>query len=220
MSRMASRMRAAATLLRKGRYADVASGLGRVVWSEKRFIGLCRDLSKPRPLLPSPMKFEVRPFQESDLPGLLGDPTSGQDIGERALRRSWLDRGLRGCYVAAVNAGPVCFMQWLLTAASNDKVSEIFGDSLPQLDPETVLLEGAYTPPAYRRIPIMPAAMDRIANVSRELGARRAIVYIGEDNASMIKAAQWAGFVPHEERRDLRRFFLSAVTCRPLDKAS
>jgi hypothetical protein len=220
MSRVASRMRTAATLLREGRYADVVSGLGRVVWSEKRFIGLCRDLSKPRPPLPSPVKFEVRPLRESDVPDLLGDPANGQDIGERVLRRSWLDRGLQGCYVAATNGGPVCFMQWLLTAASKKKISEIFGDSLPQLDAETVLLEGAYTPPAYRRIPIMPAAMDRIADVGRALGARRAIVYIGEDNASMIKAAQWAGFVPHEERRDRRRFFLSAVTYSPLEKAS
>src|SRR3546814_3543619 len=58
----------------------------------------------------------------------------------------------------------------------NKALRDISAGALPIVEPGTVLLEGAYTPPRFRRLSIMPAAMARIAEEGRRRGARWAVV--------------------------------------------
>jgi hypothetical protein len=169
-----------------------------------------------RPSLHAPVPFEIRPLEPMDVPALLGQTVPAHDAPKQALRRYWIENGLQGCHVAVVKDGPICFMQWLFSARDNDQIRHFFGDELPQLAADTVMVEGAYTPPAYRRLPIMPAAMERLAMRGREIGARWAVVYISDGNPAMIKAAQWAGFAPFEEKWFRRRFFRTIVSFEPL----
>lgn len=214
-----SRLRMGMLLVRGGQWSEFRDRLRTAIWSERRFIGLERDLAKQIDAPRSPVKFAIRPARPEDFDTLLAPSEVPAIVELQAQMREWIEAGLPGAHVAAIEGDTPCFVQWLLTAKDNDKIAEVFGPGLPRLDPDTVLLEGAYTPPRYRRLPIMPAAMAAIAALGRAAGARRAIVFVGEDNASMIRAAQLAGFSPHEVQTVRRRLLRRSVTYSHLDAA-
>lgn len=215
MSRLISKARILLDVAAKGRPGDAVSLLAtaarNALWHERRSLVLSRDLTADIRTLGSPVKFQIRPFEPQDISLLDGTPISPADARETALRHQWIEAGLFGCYVAALGDGSACFMQWLLRPSANAQIKALFGDVLPKLEEDTVMLEGAYTPPRYRRLPLMPAAMARIALLGREYGARQAIVHVGADNPSMIKATKLAGFAPVGEKIERKRLLHRTV---------
>jgi hypothetical protein len=209
MKRLAARARRVIKMIGDGHTRFMLDRLRRAIWSQERFLILRKNLTEAQRAHPSAVQFSIRPFEASDLSILEGEPFSAEDADAREQRRHWIEGGLPGCYVAVLKNGEPCYMQWLLRHSDNQTIRALFGNTLPQIDSATVLLEGAYTSPRYRRLPIMPAAMAHIASLGREFGARQAIVSIAEGNTSMIKSAQWAGFkaasVTIEQRRLFRR---------------
>lgn len=202
-------------LVRSGSVSVLADKLRTRLWSDQTFLAMRRDLTGDIKPPPAPVKFTVRPLEARDIPVLFEGPATPSDIDDRAQRRTWLDAGLPGCHVAVTEDDTPCFMQWVIGPAERDRVEDIFGPLWPGHDSETVLLEGAYTPPRFRRVPLMPAAMARIAETGRATGARWAILYTGDDNASMIKAARWAGFAPHLTVNLKRRLFARRIDAGP-----
>jgi hypothetical protein len=180
-------------------------------WSDQRSVVLRRDLSQAIEYPKAPVAFSIRPYEPSDAATLF-NADSPDEQAERAKLESWMERGMKSCYVAVLEDGRATFVQWLCTPSDNKPLRDIFHGELPVVEPGTVLLEGAYTPPRFRRLPVMPAAMARIAEEGRRLGARWALASVGEDNASMIKAAQWAGFTPWRLKSVRRRLFRHFVT--------
>jgi hypothetical protein len=205
MRTVRSRVKRAASLLGQGRLPEFRDKLLQALWSEHRVVCLRRDLEQTLDAPPTPVQITVRPLEDRDLETLFAPSPVPGDADIQAERRGWIESGLPGCHVAVVDGTTPCFMQWLLRAEDNDRIRDIFGGFLPVLDDDTVQLEGAYTPPRFRRLPVMPAAMSEIALLGRSAGARRAQVFIGEENASMIKAARMAGFVPYAIRTERRR---------------
>ena len=180
-------------------------------WSDRRYIVLRRDLSRPFEHPKAPVAFSIHPYEPGNAASLF-DPDSPEDRAERWKAESWMERGLKRCYVAVLLDGRATFIQWVCTPSDRKALRVIFGGTLPDVEPGTVLLEGAYTPPRFRRLPIMPAAMARIAEEGRPLGARWALVSVDEDNASMLRAAQWAGFTPWRLTSVRHRMFRRLVT--------
>src|SRR2546422_7194479 len=88
------------------------------------------------------------------------------------FRSRILQSGLATCYVAIGPEGKPCYMQWLIPSSENDRVRTFFGNLYPQLGPDEVLLEGAYTPEAHRGQGIMASAMAQIAQQAAHSGAR------------------------------------------------
>src|SRR3546814_6678165 len=80
------------------------------------------------------------------------------------------------CSSDLLEDGRSTYIQLLCTAGDNKALRDISSGALPIVEPGTVLLEGAYTPPRFRHLPIMPAAMARIAEEGRRRGARWAVV--------------------------------------------
>lgn len=193
MRRLRVGLRELAALAAQGRGADIASRLAGVAWSDRYWLVLRRDLTRDAPRPASPVPFSVRPYEPRDTDSLF-DRRSPAERAEWAKRQRWMKRGLSRCYVAVLADGRATFMQWLCTPDDNPVLRELFPFAAHVVPPGAVLLEGAYTPPRYRRIPIMPAAMAEIAERGRQLGARAAVVYVEEDNTSMIRAAEMAGF--------------------------
>lgn len=204
------RLRKLVTLAAKGEFSRIASKVREHFWSDRRFVVLRRDLSQAIEHPKAPVPFSIRPYEPGDAATLF-DADSPDDQAEREKFESWVKRGLNTCYVAVLEDGRATFMQWLCTPSDNKPLRDIF-DALRVVEPGTVLLEGAYTPPRFRRLPVMPAAMARIAEEGRRLGARWALASVGEDNASMIRAAQWAGFTPWRLTSDRRRLFRHFVS--------
>jgi RimJ/RimL family protein N-acetyltransferase len=98
-------------------------------------------------------------------------------------------------------------MQWLIPAADNGALQTYFGNLYPTLQPDEALLEGAYTPEAYRGQGIMSAAMARIAQQASEWGARWVITFVDERNEASLRGCLRAGFMPYNRRRERFRLF-------------
>jgi hypothetical protein len=211
MARFGTKLRSFAARASNGDFGYLRQRLGKLIWSEQHWIIMRRDLTAPPPAPRAFAAFTVRPLEPDDEKALFAELPPDQRPEKEKLEY-WLRRGLKGCHVAVLEDGAPCFMQWLLTSSENTLIRDIFEGSLPELSAGTVLLEGAYTPPRFRRLSIMPAAMARLAEKGRDLGARWAIVHVGNDKPSMKKAAELAGFEPYQLRVDHLRLSRRSVS--------
>lgn len=93
-----------------------------------------------------------------------------------------LDAGVGTCFIAATDDDKPCYMQWLITSRDNDKPNSHFSGLFPKLPPNEALLEGAFTPEAFRGKRIMQAAMAQIAEKGAAVGAQYVITFVDFDN--------------------------------------
>ncbi|HEY7688802.1 MAG TPA: GNAT family N-acetyltransferase [Dongiaceae bacterium] len=173
-------------------------------------VGLRRDLATPLEAPAAAIGIRVRPLEQKDIPLILEvtDPQlSEEEKWERVKRRHMLDAGFGTCFVAATDDDKPCYMQWLITSRDNDKLHNYFSGLFPKLAPNEALLEGAFTPEAYRGKRIMQAAMAQIAEKGEGVGARYVITFVGFDNIASLKGCARAGFFPYISRSQVWRFF-------------
>jgi len=161
--------------------------------------GLRRDLGlsmeKPKAKIP----ILVRPLEDRDISPLFFNNSFPTDFTEQmdvAQRLSFIDKGARGGFVAVDSRTETpCYVQWLLSSRDNDFIRKLGG--FPLLEADEALLENAYTPPPYRGLGIMSAAMAAIAERATEFGARHVLFFVGDHNIASLKGSQRAGFYPH-----------------------
>jgi len=185
-------------------------------YSDSASVGLRRDLRGPclTPLPTAKRPFQVRPLTPADELAWLDVREPGLDdqvyarLGQARLLRS----GIQTCHVAVEPDGKACYMQWLILSHQNELVRAFFGDLYPRLAPDEALLEGAYTPEAYRGQGIMAAAMAQIAERADQFGARWEVTFVDEGNAASLKGCARAGFVPYLRRDERFRLFRRRVS--------
>jgi len=208
----------------------VFTGRGRRVWSTVTYllysdsasVGLRRDLRAPCLAPGARRPFQVRPLTPGDElawldvrePGLSDEQVYAR-LGQARLLRS----GIQTCHVAVEPDGTACYMQWLILSNQNDQVRAFFGNLYPRLAPDEALLEGAYTPEAYRGQGIMAAAMAQIAERAGQFGARWVVTFVDESNVASLKGCARAGFVPFLRRHEAFRLFRRRVSFTPLPQA-
>jgi RimJ/RimL family protein N-acetyltransferase len=188
-------------------------------YSNSHSVGLRRDLSVPFHGPKAKIPITVRPLAPSDDLSAL-DPIPGLSSDEafwRLTQRRLLQSGLRTCYVAIAPEGKPCYMQWVIPATENDRLRAVFGNLYPILNADEALLEGAYTPEAYRGKGVMGAAMAQIAERAAEQGARWVLTFVDDQNEASFKGCLRAGFTPYVKRREEFRFFFRRVTFNRID---
>jgi RimJ/RimL family protein N-acetyltransferase len=173
--------------------------------------GLRRDLEEPHPSPEAQIPFSVREFTDSDIPQLLPTDQRAYNRKERleiANRLQHVAEHIPRCFVAVdERRGVPCFMQWLMDADQNERIRHFFRGRFPLLQKNEALLENAYTPPQYRGLGLMSAAMSRIAESAREFGCRYVITFVLKDNTASLKGCAKAGFYPYLIRRDSHTLF-------------
>jgi RimJ/RimL family protein N-acetyltransferase len=184
------------------------------MYSDSTSLGMRRDLAVPFTGSSAKIPIIVRPLAaDDDLSAL--DPTPELDADERLWRLAQL-RLLRSrlgiCYVAIAPEGKPCYMQWIMPSSENDRLRAFFGNLYPRLGSDEALLEGAYTPDAYRGKGIMGAAMTQVAERAADVGARWVITFVDEQNQGSVKGCIRAGFAPYLRRRERFRLFYRRVT--------
>lgn len=187
--------------------------------SETRATGLRRDLEAPHTTPEALIPISIRTITDSDVPVILEsdrDHLTPDERWERSVRRRILESGFGTCYIAATADDEPAYMQWMFTAADNAAVQRHFGGTFPVLSPDTVLLEGAFTPEQHRGKRIMSAAMSKIAEFGAEHGARYAITFVGVDNIASLKGCARAGFEPYVQRTQNWRMLRQDVAFRDL----
>jgi len=184
------------------------------MYSDSTSLGMRRDLAVPFTGPSAKIPITVRPLAaDDDLSAL--DPAPGLSADERLGRLAQLRllrSGLGTCYVAIAPEGKPCYMQWVMPSSANARLRGFFGNLYPELGPEEALLEGAYTPDAYRGKGIMGAAMAQVAERAAEVGARWVITFVDEQNQGSVKGCIRAGFTLYLRRRERFRLFYRHVT--------
>ena len=187
------------------------------VGSEQRAYGLRRDLDAPHTTPEALIPITVRRIRDEDVPAVL-EPVESMSLEEkwdRNQRLRLLESGVGAPYVAVTGDDVPCYVQWLFGSADNDFLRQHFNGTFPVLDADTALLEGAYTPTAFRGQRIMSAAMSLIAERGRDLGARYVVTFVSTDNVPSLKGCKRAGFDVHLERLVRWRLLRSTVTFTP-----
>jgi GNAT superfamily N-acetyltransferase len=189
------------------------------IYSDSTSLGLRRDLSRPFDKPTAKIPITVRPIASSDdMSALNPEPDLPPDEAlSRLTQRRLLGSGLRMCYVAIAEDGQPCYMQWAIPAAENERVRAVFGNLYPRLAPDEALLEGAYTPTAYRGKGIMGAAMAQVAERAADFGARWVITFVDERNSASVKGCVRAGFSPYLKRHEKFRLFYRQIQFEPIE---
>jgi GNAT superfamily N-acetyltransferase len=167
--------------------------------------GLSRDLTLAIKNPGAKIPIAVRPLEERDLSSLLDlNAGSSADQREVASRRGFVAKGPPRGYVAVdQRTDTACYVQWLFGPEDNDFIARRM-KGFPRLAADQALLENAYTPPAYRGLGIMSAAMALIAEQAATIGARHVLTFVGLDNIASLKGCQRAGFNPAMLHHSLR----------------
>ena len=205
----------------------VFTGRGRKMWramtyrlySDSASVGLRRDLQAPCVAPAAKRPFQVRPLTRDDELAWLDvrEPSlSDEQVYARLGQARLLRSGIQTCHVAVEPDGSACYMQWLILSSQNDQLRAFFGNLYPRLAPDEALLEGAYTPEAYRGQGIMAAAMAQIAERADQFGVRWVVTFVDESNAASLKGCARAGFVPYLRRDERFRLFRRRVLFTPI----
>lgn len=188
------------------------------LWSDLDAYGLRRDLDVPHVAPDALIDISVRRLRDSDVPAILGTDDSSLSSAEkfdRLDRRRLLESGAGSCFVAVTADDEPCYVQWLFGHQDNDFIQRFFPATFPILDPDTALLENAFTPASFRGQRIMSAAMARIAEEARSLDARYVVTFVSTDNTPSLKGCDRAGFGVYVNRRQRFRGFRRSVEFRP-----
>ncbi len=192
MQQVVRKLSFARSFLEQGDIGEIRAILRTKMWSTEQALGLGRDLTVSEP---------------------------GISTGERRDRTSrlhLLDAGFSSCFVATTADDQACYIQWLISPRENDRLRSAFDGLFPWLEDNEMLLEGAYTPVAFRGQRIMPAAMALIAERAAGLGAERALTFVGEDNVPSLKGCKRAGFSPVMRRQGIHRLGYRRMVFTPL----
>lgn len=209
----------ARSLLRQRDFHEIGVILRTKAWSTEQALGLCRDLAVPFPAPEALVPIQVRPIEPDDVRALLNVSEAGisdPERRDRMTRLHLLDAGFSSCFVATTADGQACYIQWLISPGENSLLQKSFNGLFPPLASNEMLLEGAYTPVAFRGQRIMPAAMALIAEKAAELGAERALTFVGEDNIPSLKGCKRAGFAPCLQREAIHRLGYRRMVFTPL----
>jgi hypothetical protein len=219
---LVSRISDLGSLLLGGNAAKAWWAFSYRVYSNSSSIGLRRDLTVAFTPAVAKIPLIVRPLSPADDLSSL-DPVPGISSDEafwRLSQRRLLRSGLQTCYVAVAPDGKPCYMQWVVPASENQRLKAIAGNLYPVLQPTEALLEGAFTPEAFRGLGIMGAAMALVAQRAADHGARWVITFVDEHNTASFKGCVRAGFSPYLRRRERFRLFHRSVSFEPIDPAS
>jgi GNAT superfamily N-acetyltransferase len=187
--------------------------------SDVEAFGLRRDLHVPHTPPAAKIEIGVRPLEDRDVAAVL-DATaelSPDEKWDRATRRRLLEAGIGRPHVAVTDDDEACYTQWLFTSADNDDIARHFEGIFPHLDYDMALLEGAFTPVAWRGKGVMSAAMSRIAEQAGPLGARYVITFVGTDNPASLRGCEKANFFPYLRRVQRFRLGRQRVEFRALE---
>jgi RimJ/RimL family protein N-acetyltransferase len=182
-------------------------------------LGLARDLQVPFEPPPAKVPVEVRPLRPGEEIDFLAmdDPDLDDDAAHMILQqRRLLDSVPGTCWIAVDRDGRPAYMQCQILPEHEAGLRALFGDLFPRLRPGQALLDGAYTPPAFRGKGIMAHAMAIIAATAAEKGARSVVTYVREDNIASLKGCKKAGFWPYTRRLEIYRFGRRQIRFEPL----
>ena len=213
-------MRSASDYLRRMEFRGLTRKAIRLAHSDHPGIVVRKDLTiEPQ----APRRSDrptIRPATSTDILSLTGSDREADrdpdDLWERRLRRHIHELlGPEGCYVAEdADAGPG-FMQYLFTAADNDRLQAAFPGLFPVLATDEALVEFLYVSHGSRSPGPAVDGIRQVADEARQRGADSVISFIDQDNRGALFVNHLAGFTADGIRWSRRRFFRKSYVFEP-----
>jgi hypothetical protein len=180
-------------------------------WHTKLFLGLRCDLNAIPDVRPAKLPIEMTRRDTSTFRGFENEleRVEGTDYLEVLFRIWSCEAGVQALYAADGREGEPAYAQWIVRPEEQDALHEHAPGRYSRLDPDEVLLEGAYTFRDFRRMGMMNDGMAQLLRIARDDGYASAITYVGADNVASLRGCANVGFtldhVRHNERRLVRR---------------
>ena len=130
--------------------------LSEQMWWTKTFLGLRCNLTRLPRVRKARVPVTMEPTSTSLFRGFDKEiaQSRGTSYVELLLRRGLCDSGVQELYVAYHDGQPA-YAQWLIRADDQDRLHEHSPGRYDLLEPHEVLLEGAFTFAAFRRMGVM-----------------------------------------------------------------
>jgi hypothetical protein len=180
--------------------------LSEQVWWTKTFLGLRCNLKRLRRVRKARVPVKMEPTSTSLFRGFDEElkHSRGTSYVELLLRKDLCDSGVQELYVAYSDGQPA-YAQWLIRAEDQDELHRHAPGRYDRLEPDEVLLEGAFTFAAFRRMGVMADGMVQLLRIAAEEGATSALTYVAIDNLPSLRGCANVGFDLDHVRVSVRR---------------
>lgn len=209
VGRIGRRLKMLIDQIRSGGTDEALVDLRRWVSSETHAIGFKRELA----IQPNPPHALVALTAQSIDEGLA--PRIFDVDGLSPIDQLYLDRrknmfvaGFRGGWCAVDPDGNPAYVQWLIPGADSEQVHDFFGDLFPPLDEDTLIIEGAWIPPAFRKQKVMGEGLALVTQAAADAtpGSRYAVAFVTQDNRGAAFGTRSAGYEVFMKRTQRWRF--------------
>lgn len=177
------------------------------LWHRKTFLGLRCDLTRLPDVRPARLTLTMEPEPLASFTGFEEElrRSGGRDSVELLLRIQSCESGVSTLYVARAEDGRPAYAQWLIRPHEQERLHAHAPGSYARLGDDEVLLEGAYTFGAFRRLGLMADGMSQLLRYAQAEGFRSAITYVATTNVASLRGCAACGFEPDHVRVSERR---------------
>lgn len=177
------------------------------LWHRKVFLGLRADLQVLPEVRPAAISVTMLPEPIESFAGFEEElrRAGGRDSVELLFRIQSCSSGVTTLYVARAEDGEPAYAQWLVRPSEQRALHEHAPRSYSVLADDEVLLEGAYTFGAFRRLGLMADGMAQLLRYARDEGFRTARTYVTTTNVASLRGCAACGFEPDHVRISERR---------------
>ena len=194
--------------IRKAGLPALGSRLARQAWSETAYLELRADLAS----LPDAQQgSDLTPITATDSLNFKGfedelQTLTGNDYLEVLNLDMYCRAGMAGLHVAWSDEGRPMYAQWALGSDERDTMPRFVSSIYPVPHADEVLIEGAYTFPAFRRRGLIKTSMRDLLALCRDGGMKSAVTLVIAENTPALRACAACGFSPVAVRLRRRRF--------------
>ena len=215
----AGKIRILRRAISKGNLGALAEVLKNKTYMNETCYELRRDLDTPFRVRRAKIPLMVRELRREDIP-LIFDGRDANLSHEgflwREHRLRLIENNIQTCYVGVTEVGRPCHVQWVFQPRQNDRRREVFGNEFPEIQNDEIILEYAFTLEPYRGLNIGPWAGEKIFEIEKTKGIRRAITFVSVANIQALKMAKVGGFLPFQIRKEQWRLFHKTFSFEPL----
>ena len=179
---------------------------GEQLWYTKRFFGLAAPLPLPAPR-PAKVEIEMRPVDARSFGGFHDELSvaTGSDYVQVLLRGNLGRNGPGELYVAEAEDGRPIYAQWLIRPRDREALHRHAPGRYSDFGDDEVLVEGAYTFLAFRRLGAMRDGMGKLLQIAADEGMVAAHTYVEVHNVPSLRGCAEVGFAPDHMRASVRR---------------
>jgi GNAT superfamily N-acetyltransferase len=160
------------------------------------FYQLCAGLQSlparpPRKIGGSP----IEPIRSEEVAGLRARLAElpATDRKELLARIHFFQRGFRNGYTLRDN-GVIAYLQWIAYPSENDVITGAYGRRFAPLSPREVLIENAFTFPAFRGRGFLGFGTWELLTRARDQGYARAVTFVHRNSLEALNTFMAVGF--------------------------